>query len=200
MGTVSIHTGIIRGEDQGERRWFYGGGLHIWKAKAEETGGAFLLFEDQMSGGKMTPLHTHPDSDESMYILEGEILMHLDGQQHRIGAGGLAVAPRGVPHAFMVVSAFARMLCLHTPGCCQAFYWDASIPLGGDRGGPAGDDPTGPLGSDAGGGRAGPTANGTGPHAGPVDFGKVQESARKNGGIEILGPPPFASPPRVEGS
>jgi mannose-6-phosphate isomerase-like protein (cupin superfamily) len=186
MGTVSSHTAIIRGEDQGERRWFYGGGLHIWKAKAEETGGAFLLFEDQMSGGKMTPLHTHPDSDESMYILEGEILMHLDGQQHRIGAGGLAVAPRGVPHAFMVVSAFARMLCLHTPGSCQAFYWDASIPLGSDAGGgPAGD---------------GPTANGTGPHAGPVDFGKVQESARKNGGIEILGPPPFASTPRAEGS
>ena len=29
--------------------------------------------------GKMTPLHTHPESDETMYVLEGEILMHLDG-------------------------------------------------------------------------------------------------------------------------
>jgi quercetin dioxygenase-like cupin family protein len=177
MDTVSSSTAIIRGEDQGERRWFYGGGVHVWKAKAEETGGAFMLFEDQMSGGKMTPLHTHPDSDESMYILEGEILMQMDGQEHRIGPGGLAVAPRGVPHAFMVISPFARMLCLHTPGCCQAFYWEASVPLGGDPG----DDLRGDAASMA-------------PGDGPVDFGKVQESARKNGGIEILGPPPFRSP------
>lgn len=173
MDSVSSSTAIIRAQDQGERRWFYGGGVHIWKAKAEETGGAFLLFEDRMSAGKMTPLHTHPDSDESMYILEGEILMHLDGREHLIGPGGLVVAPRGVPHAFMVVSPVARMLCLHTPGCCQSFYWDASIPLDGDAGG---DSP------------------GTTTLGGPVDFGRVQESARKNGGIEILGPPPFAAP------
>ncbi len=166
METVSSQAAIIRREGQGERRWFFGGGVHVWKARAEETGGAFLLFEDQMAGGKMTPLHSHPDSDETMYILDGEILMHMDGAEHRIGAGGLAVAPRGVPHAFMVVSGSARMLCLHTPGCCEAFYRDASTPLSGD-------DPA---------------------QTGPVDFGKVQESARKNGGIVLLGPPPFASP------
>lgn len=177
MDSVSSSTAIIRAQDQGERRWFYGGGVHIWKAKAEETGGAFLLFEDRMSAGKMTPLHTHPDSDESMYILEGEILMHLDGREHLIGPGGLVVAPRGVPHAFMVVSPVARMLCLHTPGCCQSFYWDASIPLGSDSGGDSGGD-----------------SPGTATLGGPVDFGRVQESARKNGGIEILGPPPFAAP------
>ena len=28
--------------------------------------------------------------------------------------------------------------------------------------------------------------------AGPVDMGRVQASAKKNGGIEILGPPPFS--------
>lgn len=158
---VSTSTAIIRGKEQGERRWFYGGGVHVWKAKAEETGGAFMMFEDQMSGGKMTPLHTHPDSDETMFILEGEILMHMAGTEHRVSQGGLVVAPRGVAHAFMVTSPLARVLCLHTPGCCQAFYWDASTPIDAD-------------GKD-----------------GPVDFGKVQESALKNGGIELLGPPPF---------
>ena len=55
------------------------------------------------TAGKMTPLHTHPDSDETMYVLEGEILMHMDGTEHRVAAGGLAVAPRGVPHAFLVL-------------------------------------------------------------------------------------------------
>ena len=55
--------------------------MHTWKATAEETGGAFLLFEDVMEQGKMTPLHTHPEADETMYVLEGEILMHLDGAE-----------------------------------------------------------------------------------------------------------------------
>lgn len=163
METVSNPAAIIRAEGQGELRWFFGGGVHTWKARAAETGGAFLLFEDEMSGGKMTPLHTHPDSDETMFILAGEILMHMDGSERTIGPGGLAVAPRGVPHAFMVLSKSARMLCLHTPGCCEAFYWDASTPRS-----PA--DPPG-----------------------VVDFGKVQESARRNGGIVLLGPPPFAA-------
>ena len=57
-----------------------------------------------MEKGKATPLHIHPDSDETMYVLEGEILMHMDGREHRLGTGGIAVAPRGVPHAFLVSS------------------------------------------------------------------------------------------------
>jgi len=161
MTTVSAPVPIVRSEQEGDRRWFYGGGVHTWKVTAAETAGAFFLFEDRMDRGKVTPLHTHPE-DETMYLLEGEILMHLAGAEHRIAAGGLAVAPRGVPHAFLVLSDTARLLCLHTPGSCQAFYWGASEPVSADR--------------DA---------------AGTVDFSRVQASAADNGGIEILGPPPF---------
>ncbi len=159
--TVTTPSPIIRSQQEGQQRWFYGGGLHTWKATPEETGGAFMLFEIRMEQGKRTPLHTHPDSDETMYLLEGEILVHMDGREHHVVEGGLAVAPRGVPHAFLVVSEVARMLCLHTPGCCQAFYWDASEPVTGDQAAVA------------------------------VDFGRIEESGRRNGGIEILGPPPF---------
>jgi mannose-6-phosphate isomerase-like protein (cupin superfamily) len=162
---------IVRSSEEGDRRWFYGGGVHIWKATAEETDGAFLLFEDRMGPGKVTPLHIHPDSDETMIVLDGEILMHLDGTDHVVGAGGVASAPRGMPHAFKVTGDGARVLCLHTPGCCQAFYWDASEPLeGGDGGGGSGE-------------------------PGSVDMGRVQASAQKNGGIVILGPPPFDMSP-----
>ena len=163
---TSNPTPTVRTASEGDRRWFYGGGVHTWKVRAEEVDGAFMIFEDRMAQGKMTPLHAHPDSDETMYVLEGEILMHMDGLEHRIGADGVAVAPRGVPHAFLVTSPVARMLCLHTPGCCEAFYWHASEPLSSDD-----SDPTG-----------------------PVDFDRIQESAHRNGGIEILGPPPFPHP------
>ena len=37
--------------------------------------------------------------------------------------------PRGVPHAFMVTSGRARMLCLQTPGNGEAFFRNASDPV-----------------------------------------------------------------------
>ncbi|WP_427018666.1 cupin domain-containing protein [Pseudarthrobacter sp. P1] len=165
MDTNKTFAPIVRQPGEGARRWFYGGGVHVWKATEAETAGAFLLFEDQLSAGKTTPLHTHPGSDETMIVLSGEILMHLDGAEHRIGAGGMATAPRGVPHAFKVLADSTRLLCLHTPGLCQAFYWDASVPLDDDD-----------------------------PGHGGVDFGRVRDSAQRNGGIELLGPPPFGAP------
>ena len=108
MTTASTARPVVRSTEEGERRWFFGGGEHIWKATAEETNGAFMLFEDRMAPGKVTPLHTHPDSDETMIVLDGAILMHLDGVEHAVEAGGVAVAPRGVPHAFKVTSAGGR--------------------------------------------------------------------------------------------
>lgn len=164
MNALTTPAPIIRANADCEKRWFYGGGTHTWLATQEETGGAYFLFEDQMEGGKVTPLHTHP-ADESMYVLEGEILMHIDGEETLVSTGGLVLAPRGVPHAFMVVSESARLLALHTPGGCQAFYTGASEKIDAEH-----------------------------PASGVVDFDKIRESGEKNGGIDILGPPPFRKP------
>jgi quercetin dioxygenase-like cupin family protein len=153
---------VVRADGEGEKLWFYGGGVHTWKATSAETGGAFLLFEDIVSRGKATPLHTHPDADETMYVLDGEILLHMNGQEHRIGPRGVAVALRGVPHAFLVTSETARVLTLITPGIGEAFFRGASEPTSDE------------IETTA-----------------PVDFARVRASAERNGGIEILGPPPF---------
>jgi quercetin dioxygenase-like cupin family protein len=163
MDTATIPP-VVRADGGGERRWFYGGGHHTWKVRAAETNGAFFLFEDRMEQGKMTPLHTHAEADETMYVLEGELLVYLDGRQHRVAAGGTVMAPRGLPHAFMVLSPVARMLCLHTPGSGEAFYWGASEPEPGDEA------------------------------SQPVDFDRIRASAERHGGIELLGPPPFVTP------
>ena len=121
-------SGFVRAANDGELRWFSGGGIHRWMATTEQTDGSYLMFEDRMERGKVTPLHLHPDADESMYLLEGEILIHLDGVEHRVGAGGLAMVPRGTQHAFLVTSEMARMLVLITPGVGQEFFFDASEP------------------------------------------------------------------------
>jgi quercetin dioxygenase-like cupin family protein len=120
----------VRASGMGERRWFCGGGVHTWLATEAETGGSYLLFEDALDEGKVTPLHQHPEADETFYMLEGEVRLHVAGSEHMLAMGGIAVIPRGVTHAFMVTTTTARMLCLQTPGGGEAFYRQASEPAG----------------------------------------------------------------------
>ncbi len=141
------------------------GGVHTWKASSDETDGAFILFEDVMTQGKTTPLHAHANEDETLYVLDGEILVHIDGNEYSVGTRGVAIAPRGVPHAFLVTSPTACVVNLQTPGTAEAFYRGASEPATDDT------DP-----SDR------------------VDSARVREAAERFGDVQLLGPPPFAAP------
>jgi quercetin dioxygenase-like cupin family protein len=157
---------VIRQAGEGDRFWFAGGGIWTMKASAAETAGAFTLFEDQMARGKATPLHLHPNEDESFYVLEGELLVHVDGEEHTIGPGATAVFPRGLPHAFVVTSESARVLCIQTPGSGEGFYREVSEPVGAD--------------ADA---------------SRPPDFARLRAAADCHESIELLGPPPFETKP-----
>lgn len=125
---MTAQAPIVRANGEGDKRSFLGGGLHTWKLMEEDTDGAFFLFEDLMGQGKATPFHRHPEADETVYVLEGEILVNIEGNESRVGAGGMTYTPKGVPHAFLVVSDRARLLALQTPGIGQAFYRGASEP------------------------------------------------------------------------
>jgi quercetin dioxygenase-like cupin family protein len=156
---------IIRGEGDGERLWFAGGGVFTMKATAAETNGTFMLFEDRMTRGKVTPLHLHPHAEETLIVLEGELVVYHAGSEHRVGPGGVAVVPRGVPHAFMVTSETARILALLTPGSGEAFYRAASEPVTDD----------------------------TDPQR-PPDWNRLRTAAEQHPeSIQILGPPPFVA-------
>ena len=120
---------IVRHDGEGEKLWFSGGGVHTWKVTAEETHGMLGIFEDTLERGKATPLHEHPESDEVVYVLEGEILIHAEGNPRTVGKGGVVFNPRGVPHAFVVTSERARILAIVTPAAqVQTFYRKASTP------------------------------------------------------------------------
>ena len=124
---------IIKASGEGDKQSFLGGGLHTWKLMSEDTGGAFFMFEDLLTHGKTTPLHLHPEADETVYVLAGEIVANVDGIESRIGAGGITFTPKGVPHAFLVVSESARLLTMQTPGIGEAFYLGASEPAIDDQ-------------------------------------------------------------------
>lgn len=161
---MTAQVPIVRAPGEGDKQSFLGGGLHTWKLMTEDTGGAFFLFEDVLSQGKTTPLHLHPEADETVYVLEGEIVINVDGTETRVGAGGVTFTPKGVPHAFLVLSETALLLTMQTPGIGQEFYRGASDPAAGDR-------------SDA---------------VDIARLGaSAQQNPR---GIQILGPPPFEAP------
>jgi quercetin dioxygenase-like cupin family protein len=55
--------------------------------------------------GDTPPLHVHTDEDETFYVLEGEVTVHVAGQDPLVlGPGQAAFAPRGVPHVYVVTS------------------------------------------------------------------------------------------------
>jgi len=73
-----------------------------WVARAGDPPGAELtvglaVFE----AGKSNVEHTHPDCEEVVYVLEGEVVHTLGDQRTTLRAGDLIVVPRGVPHRLL---------------------------------------------------------------------------------------------------
>jgi len=145
----------------GEAIWF-NGALVTVKVSGEWSGDAFSLVEVVSPRGRATGLHTDP-SHETFYVLEGELLLHVDGEEQHLGAGETMSVRHGVPHAFLVVSELARFLVLNTPGTHDRFFRDGGEPAT-DRDFAA---------------------------APPPDHERTLAAAREHG-VVFLGPPPFA--------
>jgi quercetin dioxygenase-like cupin family protein len=74
------------------------GGVH-WAVRADDPPGAeqtvgLAVF----AAGKGNVEHVHPDCEEIVCVLEGEVTHTLGDQRTLLGAGDLIVVPRGVPH------------------------------------------------------------------------------------------------------
>jgi quercetin dioxygenase-like cupin family protein len=153
---------VIRQAGEGEHLWFAGGGVFTMKASAAETGGAMMVLEDRVARGKTTPLHLHPQEDELIYVLEGELIAHVGGKEYRVGERGMVFFPRGSAHSFLVTSETAHLLCVQTPGSGEGFYRQASEP-----------------------------ATSEADVRRPPDLARLRAVANECASIELLGPPPF---------
>lgn len=117
------------GEGLGGARTFLGQPLRML-ADGEATGDAFTLFEQEERQGFVTPLHIHRTESETFYVLDGRLLVACGEDRWEAGAGGFVFLPRGVPHAFMVVSETVRMLQLTVPSGFEGFAAElADVPL-----------------------------------------------------------------------
>jgi quercetin dioxygenase-like cupin family protein len=111
---------------EGEAIWFNGALITV-KVPGQWSDGAFSLVEVTSTRGRATGLHTDP-SHETFYVLDGELLFHVDGEEHHVRAGQTLAIERGVPHAFLVLSEVARFLVLNTPGTHDRFFREGGEP------------------------------------------------------------------------
>ena len=145
---------------EGEAIWFNGALVDL-KSAGEWSDGRFVFAEIALPKGRATGLHTDP-SDETFYVLEGEILFHLDGEEHRAGTGETVQIRQGVPHAFTAVSETARFLYINVPGTHDRLFREGGFPAT-DR-----DFATAP----------------------PPDHERTLAAAKAIG-VDLIGPPPF---------
>ena len=70
-----------------------------------------------------TPAHVHAREDELFLSLEGDHVVEIGAEEHRIGPGESVFAPRGVPHSQRrVVPGEGRLLVVTAPGGLDGFF------------------------------------------------------------------------------
>ena len=92
------------------------------KAAGEETGGAFSLLEADEPPGFGPPLHIHRDAAEAFYVLAGEYVIFIGGQEHACPAGSFVFIPAGISHGFQVGPRASRKLNFYTPAAMVGYF------------------------------------------------------------------------------
>ncbi|MBX9651157.1 MAG: cupin domain-containing protein [Xanthobacteraceae bacterium] len=94
--------------------------LWIVLADLEDTGGRWSMMEQLMPLGAGPPPHKHLWSDETFYILDGEITFLHGDEIKTAGKGSFVNIARNTRHAFRVDSETARILNGYTPASMEA--------------------------------------------------------------------------------
>ena len=93
------------------------GRIFALKLLADQTGRSIMLFEETVPAGTRSTHHLHHDSDEVVWVLEGEFTFKIGEELFSGGPGTCAFLPRNVPHAWKNSDAGpGRALFLYTPG------------------------------------------------------------------------------------
>ena len=93
--------------------------LWIVLADSNDTGGRHSMMEQLMPKGSGPPPHVHTWSDETYYLLDGQMTILVGDTLVTARKGDYLVVPRNTRHAFRVDSDTARILNGYTPGSME---------------------------------------------------------------------------------
>lgn len=97
------------------------------RARGATTNGTQSVVDQLIPAGFESPWHLHRDEDESFFVIDGEVTVFVAGDAVRLGPGGFAFGPRGIPHGFRVEGDKpARLVLISGPGFGE-FVKDVSV-------------------------------------------------------------------------
>lgn len=85
----------------GEKLSFFGMDL-LWKVTPEMSNDTFLQIEHVSPPETGVPVHIHQNEDESLYVIEGELVAQLGDETLAVRAGDSVMMPKGIPHGWRV--------------------------------------------------------------------------------------------------
>lgn len=95
------------------------------KAASDDLSGGAAVFVTTVKPASGPLMHVHRDTDEFLYVLDGQLEVWIDGRHVSLTRGMSATLPRGVPHRFDNHGARAvTVLSVVTPGRGAKFFDD----------------------------------------------------------------------------
>ena len=90
---------LITCEEKGEEMKLKGRRV-IWKQKPETTGGQYssVCIVEVEPHVRALPAHSHPNGEETVYIIEGNGKVLIGDEVGEVHPGTLILFPQGVPH------------------------------------------------------------------------------------------------------
>jgi len=102
--------------------------LWIVLEDATDTGGRHSLMEELAPKGSGPGPHKHTWSDETYYMLDGEMTFLIADEIRTARKGDFVVVPRNTRHAFRVDSETARFLNGYTPASLEMCVVERAMP------------------------------------------------------------------------
>jgi len=118
---------FIHNVDSAPAYWWLDG-LWIVLAQSKDTGGRFSMMEELLRKGAGPGPHKHTWSDETFYMLAGEITFLIGEEIKTARTGDFLMVPRNTRHAFRVDSQSARFLNGYTPSSLEAALVEFAMP------------------------------------------------------------------------
>ena len=99
---------------------------------AAETDGRMTVFESVEHPSYKTQWHSHNNSEETFYVLEGALTVKSGGKTYHARAGSFVYIPRGTPHGQgNFTDKPVRFITTFTPGGTETFFRERDAALKG---------------------------------------------------------------------
>jgi quercetin dioxygenase-like cupin family protein len=89
--------------DHEHLRWL-GSSVTQLLVDSAQAGGQLAMSRATVPAGAASPVHVHARVDEVVVLLRGSAIVWAGDERFELRAGGVAFLPRGVPHAYRILS------------------------------------------------------------------------------------------------